>query len=272
MKNILVPIDFTDVGVNALRYALSAFPDAKITAYYVKAGMLENADQLTIHPHLLLDKYWLNALTEFLRKELKISKLPDRVTISIGNGPVILGIKNYASESIADAIVMGTRDKYNFFEKWFGTVSVGTVKTVDVPVYLIPKYATFTGFEKVMVASDKHLSDESIVNNIKDWNKSYGAFIKFLHIQNSKDDSFQTEAGAIVSELFEKNDPEFSFEVEVLEDKDVSHSLLASAYDMKADLLVVTPDDQNFLQSLLFASVSKDLILKSDLPLLFLKK
>jgi|GEM_PF-600490 len=271
MKQILVPMDFTDVGVNALRYTLNAFPDSSISVLYVKIRSIETSEPLPVTADVFLPEFWIENMENFIQRELKIEKLPQNVSIDVRFGSVVPTIRKYSKEWSYDAIIMGTRDKYNFFDKWFGTVSLGTVKTNDLPIYLIPKYATYNGFNQVMVASDDNLTTPGIVQKINAWNKNYQAFIKFLHIQQKDGSSFKKQTNEIVGELFNENNPEFSFEVAVLCDKDISHSLLGSAYNMNADLLMVIPENQSFLQSMVFRSLSRKLILKSDIPILFLK-
>jgi len=272
MKNILVPIDFTDVGVNALRYAMQAYPQSKISVLHVREASFELDELVPVTPSHVNNKFWEEALINFIKKELKTDNLPDKLSTHLAYGAVIQSINRFCKDSNYDAIFMGTRDKYNFFDQWFGTVSLGTVKTAEIPTYLIPKYATYKGIKNVMIASDDHFTDASLVDKIKTWNDEHKAFVKFLHIQRGKNESFEAGSKSIITELIDKNNPDFSFEVTVLKDNDIAHSLLASAYDMKADMLLVIPEDQNFIQSLFFKSISKDLILRSDIPLLFLKK
>jgi len=271
MKKILVPMDFTDVSVNALRYALQAFPESDISVLHVRVGAFYANAPIPVTPGDIQEIYWTEALHKFILKELKVDEFPSRVSIYTRYGKIISEIIKFSNDNKVEALVMGTRDKYNYFNQWFGTVSIGAVKKIDLPIYLIPKYASFQTIKNVMIASDDQLTDPSLIQKIKTWNKDYNAFVKFLHIQRTENESFRDESKTIVKELFEKNDPEFSFEISILKDQDISHSLLASAYDLKADLLLVIPEDQNFMETLLFQSISKDLILQSDIPLLFLK-
>lgn len=271
MKNILVPMDFTDVGVNALRFALNAFPNEKMTILYVQNLQLVSHDPILIATEMLDAKFWSDALEHFILRELKIKSIPANVKIEARFGSVVSSIKKYCNENELDAIVMGTRDKYNYFDKWFGTVSFGIVENSNIDVYLIPKYASYKGFDQVVVASDDHLADKTFMDKIKTWNKDHKAFIKFLHIQRRKEEPFQDTTNEIVQQLFKESDPDFGFEVSVVKDQDISHSLLASAYNMKADLLLIIPEDQTYIQSILFKSITKEMILQSDIPLLFIK-
>lgn len=269
MKNILVPLDFTSVGANALKFACKAFGESQITILYVKFSKVNTEDPLIYEQSLLSDDYWKEALKKYLCKELGLDRFPENIKLKISSGATVAGIISHCESSHYDGIVMGTRDKYNYFDKWFGTTTFGVIKKAKIPVYLIPKYATYSGYKRVMIASDDHLNNAIVLDKITSWNKEHLAFIKFLHIQDSKKDKFHQQKQLLITELFEKNNPEFAFEIEVIRDKDISHSLLASAYNMKADLLMVVPENQNYLQTILFKSISRELILKSDIPLLF---
>jgi nucleotide-binding universal stress UspA family protein len=213
-------------------------------------------------------------LTEQIGKmvlqELELDSFPSNITIKILEGEVVTSLHKYVQEQNVDMMILGTRDKYDLIDRWVGTVSLGLVKLLDIPVYLIPRYSKYKGFSKVMVASDFHLKESKIVEAIKEWNKRYKSYIKFIHIQQNEDDTYSEESDLIVNKLFEKSDPEFGFEISKIKSMDISTSLLASAYNYHADLLIVLPEEQDFISTLLFKSISKEMILKSDIPVLFL--
>jgi len=273
MKKILIPVDFTVVAFNALKYAYKCFPDAHITVVHIVPPSL-NSSELK---YSVLDRYMdVNDKMEeevigMICNELGCGSLPDRMSVDIVKGEVVNKLKSYISENSFDAIVMGTRDKYDLLDKVIGTVSLALVKTSDCPLYLIPRYASYNGFKKVMVASDQHLLDNEVGTRIKEWNKDHNAFIKFLHInRDNGDDDFSISETKLVNELFEGDQPTFGFEIDSIHAKNISKTLLESAYGFGADLLVGMPDKQNFITSLIYKSITKDLIQKSDIPLLFI--
>ena len=165
---------------------------------------------------------------------------------------------------------MGTRDKYTVLDKWIGTISLSVIKTVSIPVYLIPPFAKYKGFNSTLVASDSHIGNKPLVQWIKEWNLPHQSFIRFLHIRNVKNPNFEAEKKTIVEGFFEDEDPTFGFEIISKSNEDISQSLLASAYNYGSDLIVAIPENQTFINALLFKSVSKELIMKSEIPLLFL--
>ncbi len=73
-----------------------------------------------------------------------------------------------------------------------------------------------------------------------------------------------------IYDFFDNNQPLCSYEIEEVNSNNVAESLLANAYNYNADLLITIARNANFLQSLVFKSLSKDLLLKSAIPMLFL--
>ena len=217
----------------------------------------------------VVDDKMISILRNSIVSELGFDTIPDRINIQIKKGEVVSQIKKHISSHTYDAIVMGTRDKYDLLDKVIGTVSLAIVKTSDCPLYLIPRYANYRKYNRVMVAADKHLLNNKVGLRIKEWNKDYNAFVTFMHVSNGKDNYVKSE-DILVSELFENGDPSFGFEVTTVQGAKVGKTLLDTAYNIGADLLISMPDKQNFLSALLYKSVTKELIHKSSIPLLFI--
>lgn len=269
MKKILVPIDFSDVGLNALKYALAAFKKDEICVLHVRTSLNRPFPSLA-DSEINQPNFWIKAFNGFLSKELGDSKISEKIDIKIVQGPLAKSIVEYGDENDFHVIVMGFRDKYNYFEKIFGTTSLDVVKSSNLPVYLIPKYGQHKGFSKVVVATDNNISNPSLVEKIKELNEEPNAFIKFLHIKENGDDNFKETAKELVAGLFIDKDPNFSFEISTIEDPDVGHALLGMSYNIGADLMMIAPERQNLLNTILLKSISKDLILTADIPLLFI--
>lgn len=270
MKKIAIPFDFSQVSANALNYALGLFKKDDISLIHVSEGMFSKEESLVAEPILTHEKALTNELTKMIINELKLKAVPSNVKIVILDGEIVQSINKYVRSNNFDLVLLGTRDQYDLLDRWIGTISLGLVKVLDLPVYLIPRYSSFKGYNKVLVASDFHLKEEKIIESIKVWNKEYKAYIKFMHIQQNNDDDFGEESDKIVNKLFEKAEPDFGFEIARIKSLDVSDSLLATAYNDHADLLIVLPEEQAFISTLLFKSISKEMILKSNIPVLFL--
>lgn len=269
MKNILIPMDFSEVAKNALRYGLQLFEDENIFILHTCFGSYYN-DSMFEEPRLDKKKILKQELTKDVLDIINKEELPDNIKIEVLNGDTTEVVKRYSKEKDIHQIVMGTRDKYTLLDKWIGTISLSIIKSMKIPVYLIPPFAKYNGFKSTVIASDSHIGKSNLINWIKEWNLSHESFIRFLHIRDGEKADFEIEKETIVNSLFEDEDPKFGFEIVSKSSDDISQSLLASAYNYGSDLIIAIPENQTYLNSLLFKSVSKELIMKSEIPLLFI--
>ena len=67
-----------------------------------------------------------------------------------------------------------------------------------VPVYLIPRYGRYSGFKKVVVATDTNITNPSLIEKIKEINEEPNAFIKFLHVKENIEDNFKETANELL--------------------------------------------------------------------------
>lgn len=270
MRKILIPMDFTEVSMNALDYALKIHPESEYTILHVSKGLVHLDEPMVMEPMAFKSDILKAKLLEVIESELGSESRQAIHELMIKEGEIVAEISKVVNEGSYELVIMGTRDKYDFFDRWVGTISLGVVKRIHTPIYLVPRYASFRKFETVLVASDYKPENIQTISLIKRWNQNYKAFIKFLHVSRKPNEIVDKDL--IINTLFAGEEPEFGFEIATVHDKDVSHSILNSAYNSKADLMIVIPENKSFIQSLLFKSLSKDLILKSSIPILFIHK
>ena len=270
MIKVLVPMDFTEVSMNALDFAFKMYPNAEINIIHISKGLVHLDEPMILEPMASKSDVLKARLFEVIQEELGKDVKDSIYDVIIKEGEVVHEISKTINDLKFDSVIMGTRDKYDFFDRWVGTISLGVVSKIHTPIYLVPRYATFKKIETVLVASDYTPENAETIKLIKNWNKDHKAFIKFLHVSRKSGEEFDRDL--IVDMLFEDSEPEFGFEISMIHDKNVSHSILSTAYNSKADLMIVLPENKSFIQSLLFKSLSKELILKSSIPILFIHK
>ncbi len=262
MENkIAIAFDFSQVSKNALKYAIDSTKKEDILEVIHVDNTLIRAGS---------DDHIKTKMVSEIKEYLKIKDLPENLKITVLTGQIKQELESYINENIFDYIIVGTRDKYNLVERWIGTTSLSLVKSLTIPVLLIPRFSFYKKYKKVIVASDYHLTNKALLHQIKIWNKPYGAFVKFLHIKENQDSDYSEESQNIVNVLFEKEPAEFGFEIAVLNSKNISDSLLSAAYNYNADVLITISENQSFMNKLLFKSLSKEMIEKSSIPVLFL--
>ncbi len=268
MRNILVPMDLTEASLNALLYAISwKSPEDKLTVLHILDEIRSGGKSILLKPSQKEDEA-RQKLRNYITTSLSENQINNQFPIVIKTGETISVISKYSKKF--NWIIAGTRDKYKKKDKWFGTISFGITKSIHCPLLLVPINSTYRSYKKVVVASDQHISQTSVLKAIRNWNQSHQAFLKFVHIQDTPKDNFTDTSDQIVKEYYDKEEVTFGFEVSVIHSLQISDSLLTSAYHENADLLIVIPDNQTFISSLLFRSIAKELILKSTIPILFL--
>lgn len=263
-------MDFKEVSMNALAYAIKKHPRASITALHVVSDVIDK-DYVLHHTtqisHEDVPRYKLESE---IKDYLKIDQLPERITVDLTHGEPVNMISRYLNKKSFDVVFIGARDNYSILDKLLGTVSFGVVKKARVPVFVIPRHTKYQDYKKILVASDEHIGDPDIILQLNYWN-SHNAQMKFLHIvEDEKSDGFEKEKKAILTQFYEDYQPSFSYEIESIKAKNTADSLLAAAYHYNANLLITIARNASFVHSLLYKSLSKELLMKAAIPMLFL--
>jgi len=268
MKKILIPFDFSEISTNALRFALNLYPESEFKILHV-AYRGADLDKPSFDGHGVTQKMVLTeSVQAILQANVTSVDQLENIEIVIENGSKVEQILRHA-KMFADGIMMGTRDSYGLLDRWIGTVSLGVVKQSNVPVYLIPKFSNVRNFENILVASDFHLNSKLHLQNLIDWNKNHLAHLSFVHLKESYGDDFIEEKDNIVNRMFEEGKPQFSFDIISKRVYEGPSALLSIAYNNKSDLIVLIPSKQNLLDTIFFKSFTKEILLKSSIPLLF---
>ncbi len=270
MKNVLVAMDFSDESVNALNYAMSSCANANIHVLHITQGVLQETHPVGQPSAMTKEMLIQDEVVVFIKKALSLETIPDVMKIHIVDGEPVSALKKYVEHHNINVVYIGSREKYDAIDRWIGTTTLGVVKTSNLPVYVIPPGVVYDHYNKVLVASDSHVAHTEHLQNLKAWNELYNAYIKFLHVQTGDQDDYTEESQRIVTEMYEKAEPNFGFEVEVVKRSNVTKAVLDSADQFDTDLLMVISVKQSFIESLLFESTTKDLILQSKLPMLFI--
>lgn len=266
--NVLIPMEVSQVSINAFEYALKRFPDADFTILHCITGLLYAQPPYMDIPGVTQEMDRREVLEMRILDQLQVKAIPDHINIEIYYGEPVNVVTNYINDNSFDAIVIGARDNYNLFDKVVGTTSLGIVKRTKVPVYVIPHCSTYKKYEKIVVATDEHIAKAELINAIKQKNES-NAQVKFLHVKDNNESEYKNAKKELVTQLYEEAQPSFVYELEEIEGRDVADSLLRNVYDFDADLLITVARNKSFLHSLIFKSISKDLIMNASIPMLF---
>lgn len=259
MKDIIIPVDFSETSLNAVRYAaamLSGKPDVHVILYNMFAAE-EEAESSGVY-------------LENLRKEMLQKGVADNIECVKELGEDLIdSLGRLAYQKSAELIVMGITDKEDK-KQLFGSTS-NTIKMAEqniCPVMIIPPVSSYNGIRNIALASDfKDVESSTPILSIKAVLELFNAN---LHIVNVDSEHYVALTDEYVSEkvkmqkLFNGFSPEFYF----IGMNDFFDAIDQFTKDKSIDLMVIIPRNRSFMDRILGGSHTEKLAYQSSIPLL----
>lgn len=271
MKRILLAVDHTSVSMNALSYVLDMTHDASpmIDILHVEPYILSAGD--TGYDDVATHQSVTQQIENLIAKTIKRPISGDLALFST-RGDVVGEITEQSKAHAYDMVVVGMRDKEQVLDRWIGKTALKIIDAVNIPVLVVPAGAKYEGVQQMCVATDTDSMTPNVLHLIRNWNLPWSAKMKFLHVRKHRDKQFKETAAEIVSEFFEKDEVNFSFEINVVEHDDIVEVLINEAAEENTDLLVAVVQDRSLWNRMFHRSITKSLIRQSKIPILILHK
>ena len=156
MKNILVPIDFSEASHNAAKYAVSvARPfDARVTLINVIPPAVIIDDSVLAFV-MTTQAEIVKTHKELMKKEMEVLSEKDWIKIKglVEEGSPDDTIQEIAKSMGADIIVMGMKGKGQS-NSVFGSTTTTVIRKSVLPVFVIPEKAEYKPIDSITFASD----------------------------------------------------------------------------------------------------------------------
>ena len=284
IKQILVPIDFSENSIAAFQYALDL-----VEKLNKKAA--ENAEIKVIHVYdvpaisMPLDIiYTDNALEAKIERFVEqhivgeteaddvITRRKVNIETEVIYGNAASKIVKIAEEEDYDLIVMGMVGKRTLGEIMMGSVATDVAQNAHCPVLLVPKGKHFKPIKNLAYACDfdnKSFKHPALVADVA---KLFNAHIHLVFVKtlDKTRQNYATDL-ADMQDVFEVEAPSLKFNGYIVEEDDVFYGINNFSHDHKIDLLVTITKTRNFWKRLFHASITKELAMYSELPLLIVK-
>ncbi len=271
LKNILVPVDFSNCSNNALLFAIQLVQQSESKLWLLNCYTVQipSADITIDLQPTLAKEYHRNAENSFVLLRDKMPSLgnvahEELIKISF----IRDGILQTAKEVEADLIVMGTKGADNRLDTFFGSNTYGTIKKSKTPVLVIPEIAKFQPIKKVLFAADfKHIEDVHGLDIIKAILSLFGAKVEILHVGHgwSELSMHQSREAAAIVEYFNHEEHDYHF---IKDEVDVYDAIENHLKTHENELLVLIARKHQFPGSLFKKKVTRRSALHTDLPLL----
>lgn len=258
MKDVIIPVDFSDTALNAVRYAadmLSGKPDTHVILYNMFADQNESE---TAARYL-----------ESLKAEMLQKGVADNIeTVKEYGEDLIDSLGRLAYQKTAELIIMGISEKDEWRQVFTGSNTLKMAEQNVCPVMIIPPDSKYTGIKNIALASDfKDVDATTPVLAIKTVLEIFNATLHIVNVDNEHyvalTEEYLAERGKM-QKMFAEFNPEFYF----IGMNDYYDAIEQFSKDRNIDLIIVIPRNHTFINSLFSASHTKKLAFHSTVPIL----
>ncbi|WP_394973054.1 universal stress protein [uncultured Croceitalea sp.] len=162
MRTIVIPTDFSENALHAIRYAINLFKCERSQFYFLHAY----ADEV-YGPYRLNSKIDIDTEKEKIKKETqrRLDKLIKQVTAIPPNpkhtfksvasfDSLVDAVNDFVNEVNIDLVIMGTKGKTDDKKITFGSHTVQVFKYVQCPVLAVPNETEFEQPKKILFPTD----------------------------------------------------------------------------------------------------------------------
>ena len=272
MKKILVPTDFSATARYAMAYALElskTMDQAQIDLVhlYLPATAAEYPNIVPPIAEMMeaQEKMLANFADEMRKRSLVSTPINTHLIVGFPADEIVRLSPDY------DLVVIGATGESDVLDNMFGSVSGHVARKSKCPVILVPKGVTFQPIEHILYASNYESADTAMIRSLLDFNRKFGAKLHFVHVRSDNpNDNFEKTRDLIFSDLFEKGEPGFAFEIEEIEGGDVHSAIQAFAERSDIDMIVMVVKKRGFWDGLFHRSQTRQMALSTSKPLMML--
>lgn len=277
MKKLLCPIDFSEVSLNALEFAvaigekehsnltlLNIFTPSDFNKILGSDHVSEEYDQL-----IEMAEKKLSAISKEI---LKISKKKGLSSCEskLKSGKIVDVLAELADEGKYDLIVIGTTGHSAYERKYLGGKAQKIIQHTHCSILCVPENHNFHGINKIVYATDYQEEDKLAIQQLVAMAKVLDSDVEILHVSHHDDTIDKAMYEEFKGELMSfMNYNKISFNRLVF--KHVAAGLDEYMKEVDADLLVLLNKKLNFLKSLFHKSLTLHLEKFTDYPLMILK-
>ncbi|MBT8261244.1 MAG: universal stress protein [Bacteroidia bacterium] len=277
MRKVLIPTDFSDNAMNAIKYAMELFKYDRTDFYIMHAygddlySSKDGVDRESLN--VAREEAMKNTNTDLEKviahmKEVSPNPRHNYFPISVF-GALVDEANEIAELENVDVIVMGTKGKSDDRNLTFGSNTLQVIKYVKCPVLAVP--AVFKDIQpaNVLFATDYMLPYQrrelKLMSTII---QNFAAKLKVLHISKFDELSFrQQDNKAFLEYCMEQIKPDYL----QLAGTDITNVINNAVESYDIDLLVMINSRHSFLEDFLYTSKVEKIGLEIKIPFLVLQ-
>lgn len=277
MKNILVPVDFSEPSKQAAHYAIALAEqlNAENLILYNAYQQPMPADPLLTEPTMnAMELYNIPELGEISHDHLQrfANELQSEASSSLqiealgGFNDLIDGIEEVCSSHQINLVVAGITIGGKLTETLVGSRALDIAKRITTPVLIVPPEATYQPIQNLLFACDyKQVAQSTPVETIKNIVLQTGAHLHVLHVnETAKKEAELASAKATIKNLLQEVTPQFH----VVQDTDFANAINNLVAQNNIQIIIAIPKKHSFFEGLFGRSHVKTLAFHAQVPLL----
>lgn len=282
MKNILLPVDFSENAKNALRYAMAMFGNSPCNLHLVYANVSESdyveKPSYQLGTNILVEKKGLavedklNEMKAYL-ESISRGAASHRISAEEVKGRFLDSIRKQVAEKEIHLIIMGTKGASELKEFFMGSHASDVISQVECDVLVVPDKVIYQGIRRVVLPVDFEISlSKNTVGTLADFLPSQETEIKVVYVTKSDIPLFEEVAWAQkqLRELLSEALPHpVSFHRIV--SKKIEDGVRIFAEKEGADLIIMFSKDYRLLQKVFLDTTVEEVSFETKIPLLSLQ-
>jgi len=277
MKTILIPTDFSDNALLALKYAQAVYKCDRACFFIVHAYGDEVYADHRADPSTDLETI------KWERRKLSERKLDQLLDSVMGTPPnplhnyevvatvesLVDGINDLVNQMNIDLVVMGTKGETSDHKSSFGSKTVEVFKYVNCPVLAVPANYRAGSPKNILFPTDFMVPyKRRELKLLDDLGREFKSNIHCLYITDFEDLSpRQLDNKKFLEETLGRS----YLTVDTAPVKNRAQTILEHIESQKADLLVMVNSRHSFVEDMLYRSTVDLLALKLDIPFLVMQ-
>ncbi len=279
IEKILFPTDFSETSENAFRYVLMLADrfDAEVKLLHVIYPEAEPMDFPVMVAQVTQKRVDVakDVMKTFVDRGLTqvttgqtLSRVPT-IESDVQVGIPVQHITKMAAEEEADLIVMGTKGEHNRLEQLFGSITTGTIRRAECPVWVIPENANFKNIRNIAYATDLQENDLYHIWQATEILGKFKPFLRVVHIEEENDKTAKISMEEL-AEFFSKQAKDIEVMCHNVKGKELIKELNEFAETMSLDLLIMYRPKRSFLENLFHESATNRTVYHTEVPILIL--
>lgn len=274
MKNVLIPIDFSENSINALNYAEAFFKNTPINFYLLGV-------YISTPSKLMSDNYnkdWLGEMDDTISKNLKtlVERYNDSSDLKHNYKAVTIAdsltgaIKKVISDKGINLVISGTKGASGLKEIFIGSNTLKIINHINnCPILVVPNGYKFEGLHQIVFSTNYKRNFKS---------KELKPLIQLAVMHNALIEVVQLASENFLSDAQKKNKKDlqgfmedFEFDFNKLEwEGSETETIQNHVENCKSELLTLINHKYNFFNKLTEEDVIKKSSFHSKIPLLIL--